>query len=132
MWDELKRHERFVGEFLVEASPSDLAAVRDHHHRRVRDFQHERLIHLLVTLFVALFELLAMGWLLHEPSVAAAQLAGLLLVLTAAYLLHYFRLENGVQRLYLLSRQLDERAAGRALGAPDRHAAPSLDLRAPR
>jgi membrane-bound metal-dependent hydrolase YbcI (DUF457 family) len=124
MWEELKRHERFVGGFLAEDNPPGLAAVREHHHRRVRDFQHERLVHLLVTLFVALFELLAMGWLLHEPSVAAALLAGLLLVLTAAYLLHYFRLENGVQRLYHLSRQLDERAAGRALGAPVRPAAP--------
>jgi membrane-bound metal-dependent hydrolase YbcI (DUF457 family) len=118
MWKELKRHERFVGGVLAEASPAGLAAIRDHHDRRVRDFQHERLIHLLVTLFVALFALLAVGWFLHQPSTAAAALAVLLLVLTAAYLLHYFRLENGVQRLYRLSRQLDERLAGRALGEP--------------
>jgi membrane-bound metal-dependent hydrolase YbcI (DUF457 family) len=116
MWEELKRHERFMTGFLSEASPVGLAAVRDHHQRRLHDFQHERLIHLLVTLFVALFSLLAVGWLLVQPSTGAALLAGLLLALTAAYLVHYFRLENGVQRLYRLSRQLDERVAGRALG----------------
>jgi membrane-bound metal-dependent hydrolase YbcI (DUF457 family) len=118
MWEALKSHERFIGGVLGEASPAALAAVREHHDRRVRDFQHERLIHLLVTLFVALFALLAVAWLLHDPSGGAAALAALLLGLTAAYLLHYFRLENGVQRLYGLSRQLDERLAGRPLGEP--------------
>ena len=33
----------------------------------------------------------------------------LLLVLLCAYLVHYFRLENGVQRWYHLANQLDER-----------------------
>jgi len=118
MWEELKRHERFVRGILAQAGTDGLAAVREHHDRRVRDFQHERLIHLLVTLFVALFALLAIGWGLHQPSLGAAALAALLLALTAAYVLHYFRLENGVQRLYGLSRELDERIAGRALTEP--------------
>jgi membrane-bound metal-dependent hydrolase YbcI (DUF457 family) len=118
MWAALKAHERFIAGVLSEPEPVGLAEIRDHHQRRLRDFQHERLIHLLVTLFVALFALLAVGWLLLQPSTGAALLAGLLLALTAAYLLHYFRLENGVQRLYRLSRLLDERLAGRALGEP--------------
>ncbi|HSN15310.1 MAG TPA: hypothetical protein VLT61_11800 [Anaeromyxobacteraceae bacterium] len=118
MWEELRRHERFVLGVLSEPAPSGLAAVRDHHDRRVRDFQHERLIHLLVTLFVALFALLAVGGLLLAPSRAMGALAALLLGLTAAYILHYFRLENGVQRLYKLSLRLDERLAGRPLSEP--------------
>ena len=118
MWEELKRHERFVLAVLAQPGADGLAAVRDHHDRRVRDFQHERLIHLLVTLFVALFALLAIGWSLHQPSLAAAALAALLLALTAGYVLHYYRLENGVQRLYELSQRLDERLAGRPLAEP--------------
>jgi hypothetical protein len=118
MWEELKRHERFIREWLAQPSGEGLAGVREHHDRRVRDFQHERLIHLLVTLFVALFAILATGWALTRPSVAAFLLSALLLGLTAAYLLHYFRLENGVQRLYGLSLRLDERAAGRPLSGP--------------
>jgi len=120
MWEELKRHERFVLAVLAQPGTEGLAAVRDHHDRRVRDFQHERLIHLLVTLFVALFAILAIGWLLLQPSLAAGALAALLLALTAGYLLHYYRLENGVQRLYGLSLRLDERLAGRALSEPAR------------
>jgi hypothetical protein len=118
MWEELKRHERFVRGILAANEPAGLAAVRAHHDRRVQEFQHERLIHLLVMLFVALFALLAVGGFMHQPSIGAAALAALLLILTAAYLLHYFRLENGVQRLYGLSRQLDERIAGMTLGEP--------------
>jgi membrane-bound metal-dependent hydrolase YbcI (DUF457 family) len=119
MVDELRRHERFVAAVLAGPEATGLAEVRDHHRRRLLDFQHERLVHLLVTLFVALFALLALGWLLHQPSAGAAALAALLLLLAAAYVLHYFRLENGVQRLYRLSRRLDERLAGRSLGEPE-------------
>ena len=118
MWDELKRHERFVRGVLAQPGAEGLAAVREHHDRRVRDFQHERLIHLLVTLFVALFALLSIGGFLLLPSLATGALAALLLALTSGYLLHYYRLENGVQRLYGLSVQLDERLAGRALQEP--------------
>lgn len=118
MWEELKRHDRFVREALAQPGGEGLAALRDFHYRRVADFQHERLIHLLVTLFVALFALLAIGLQIFHPSRATIALALLLLALTGAYLFHYFRLENGVQRLYPLSRALDERLAGRALGEP--------------
>lgn len=118
MWGELKNHERFVLAVLAQPGGEGLAAVRDHHDRRVRDFQHERLIHLLVTLFVALFALLAIGWFLVQPSAGAGALAALLLALTAGYLVHYYRLENGVQRLYGLSLRLDERLAGRPLAGP--------------
>ena len=118
MWGELKRHEQFVLAALAQPGADGLAALRDRHDRRVRDFQHERLIHLLVTLFVALFTLLAIGWWLLVPSLPAGALAALLLALTAGYLVHYYRLENGVQRLYGLSLRLDERLAGRALSEP--------------
>lgn len=127
MWDELKRHERFVRRVLEDGRQEGLGDVRDHHLRRVADFQHERLIHLLVTLFVALFALLTVGWALVEPSAAAMALAALLLGLTAAYLVHYFRLENGVQRLYRLTVRLDERIAGHPLSLPPAEGDPDPD-----
>lgn len=118
MWEELRRHERFIRRVLEDGQRDGLGEVRAHHERRVRDFQHERLVHLLVTLFVALFALLAVGWTLVEPSAAALALSALLLGLTGAYLVHYYRLENGVQRLYRLTLRLDERLAGRPLSLP--------------
>jgi hypothetical protein len=119
VWEELKRHEKFLLAALGEGDRAALELLRASHLRRLHDFQHERLIHLLVTLFVALFSMLAIGWFLHAPSIAGMALSALLLALTTAYLLHYFRLENGVQRLEALSLRLDEAIAGRPLGAPD-------------
>ncbi len=50
----------------------------------------------------------------------AAALAVIFLGMTAAYLVHYFRLENGVQRWYGIARELDERVSGESLGpTPD-------------
>lgn len=118
MMKELLRHERFVLALLAAGPVEGLEAVRAHHDRRVRDFQHERLIHLIVTMSTALFLLLAVGFTLARPSMGTAAVSAILAVLTAAYMVHYFRLENGVQRLYRLSRLLDERAAGRPLADP--------------
>jgi hypothetical protein len=113
MWQYLKEHERVIRAAL-EASPSSggLAALRQTHARRLAFFQHERLIHLLVTLFVALFFLLVLGFAMVRPTLPAGALVVTLLCLTVAYLLHYYRLENGVQRLYELSDRLEERIAG--------------------
>lgn len=65
---------------------------------KIKFFQHERFIHLLVTLFYTLFVLFFLvttfffiGFLL---------VFYILLIFLLFYVLHYFRLENGVQYLY--------------------------------
>ena len=75
----------------------------------LRDFQHERAIHLAITLFFAALTLLVLGvttwalavtdyfWMGLWPMVAAS---GLLIIVTAFYISHYYFLENHVQRLY--------------------------------
>lgn len=67
---------------------------------KISFFQHERLIHLLVTLFFALFALtfLAMGMI----SYIFLPIFFILLVFLIFYILHYFFLENHVQYLYRL------------------------------
>lgn len=81
-----------------------------YHTERVHDFQHERLIHLLVTLF---FGLLFLGsfvaWLsmpMPELFWPLTLLMLILLVLELAYIRHYYQLENGVQLLYELTEKL--------------------------
>ena len=61
-------------------------------------FQHERLIHLLVTLFYAVIFLIFMG--LCYIHYIFFPVAGILLIFLICYVLHYFHLENGVQYLY--------------------------------
>lgn len=87
-----------------------------YHVDRVRDFQHERLIHLLVTFFFSLLLILAIIGLLWTGSasinsgIVLTYLfagAGLILFITVLlYVRHYYQLENGVQKLYPLTERL--------------------------
>ena len=62
-------------------------------------FQHERLIHLIVTITFALLTMMSvMGSLALVPGLLL--LTVLLVVLLAPYIRHYYILENGVQKLY--------------------------------
>ena len=110
MWRYLCLHEAFMRAALdAKLAPEILAELASFHQRQLRDMQHERLIHLIVMLFVGLFFLLSIGMLLFYAALPVMAFSTLLLLLLSAYLIHYFRLENGVQRWYHIANQLDER-----------------------
>lgn len=69
-------------------------------------FQHERLIHLLVTLLFASMTLLSFFVFLITDYLPVTALFALFLVLLIPYIFHYYHLENGVQKLYDLYDQL--------------------------
>lgn len=70
-------------------------------------FQHERLVHLIITLAFAVM-LIASFLLPLELAYIIIRLA--LLALTAAYVAHYYFLENSVQELYRLYDALRDRS----------------------
>jgi|SRR6516165_3109684 hypothetical protein len=110
MFRYLQLHEQFVIAALAgERGLISLSELKTFHEKQIRYMQHERLIHLIVTLFVATFLLLSIGFAVIHPSWPAFAMAALLLGLFSVYLIHYYRLENGVQRWYHLSNQIDER-----------------------
>ena len=129
MWDYMKRHETFVRRVLAEEAGTNWGELREWHETQIRRMQHERLIHLIVTMFCATFLLLAIGYTGSRPSIAGALLAGLLLILVAAYLVHYFRLENGVQRWYHLANRIDEKIGGQWARYESGRVASSFDPR---
>ena len=109
----LKRHEAFIRQQL--ASPgagTDWPGLARFHRTQIGYLQHERLIHLLVTLFFGLCALLLFLFFLLHPQAVANILILLVLALLIPYLVHYFRLENGVQRWYHLANELERRAGG--------------------
>lgn len=63
-------------------------------------FQHERLVHLIVTVTFALLTMLAILGVMLEPQPVLFILILLLVVLLIPYIRHYYILENGVQKLY--------------------------------
>lgn len=63
-------------------------------------FQHERLIHLMVTLAFAIFAVAGVLVINLFPQLWAFALEALFVVLLVPYVKHYYLLENGVQKLY--------------------------------
>lgn len=67
---------------------------------KIKFFQHERLIHLIVTFFVGISCILFMLGYLCLDKFELLLLFMLTLMLFIPYIFHYYYLENGVQKLY--------------------------------
>ena len=75
---------------------------------KISMFQHERLIHLLVTLFYALIFIIFMSLgFIHYLFFA---IAFIVMVFLICYIIHYFSLENGVQYLYKQYDKLNKKS----------------------
>ena len=113
---QITEHYQIVIKRLETAkSKTDLAELAHYHRTRVQEFQHERLIHLLVTFFFAGLFLASLAAFLATTAMGPAMncllglLALILFVLELAYIRHYYQLENGVQRLYELTVAIEEK-----------------------
>lgn len=111
MYKAILVHKEYIESRL--AKPLKLAereVLYKYHIDRVRDFQHERLIHLLVTLFFGFLLLISLAAFLlvtiNELCLTLGILTVILFILELAYIRHYYRLENGVQSLYKLTEKL--------------------------
>lgn len=70
------------------------------HLTQISFFQHERLVHLIVTIVFALLEMMSFLACLFVFSPGLVVLTLLILVLLIPYIRHYYILENGVQKMY--------------------------------
>ena len=101
-----------AGDVANGTTSCDLKKYRKYLLTQIEFFQHERLIHLLVTLAFAIFEVLcvvaiSLSYTLGSSGccdlggpIGLAVLAIMILVLLVPYVRHYYILENGVQKLY--------------------------------
>lgn len=86
-------------------------------------FQHERLIHLIVTVTFALLEMLAIVLSVISDSLFTLVLPVVILILLVPYIRHYYILENEVQKMYVQydrMRRLQQTAAGSNIEKPER------------
>jgi len=89
--------EQFISELLI----------------RIGFYQHERLIHLIVTMTFAVMTVLSFCILMMTQSMFALILSCLFLVLVSPYIAHYYFLENSVQKLYRLYYKALEIVSGK-------------------
>lgn len=71
-------------------------------------FQHERLVHLIVTITFAVLTMMSVLAALALVQPGLFLLTVLLVVLLVPYIRHYYILENGVQKLYAYYDKLAE------------------------
>lgn len=101
----------------LEALLADPAGVTDpeglqkRHLQMIAFMQHERLIHFLVTMLFALGFFLVLGFFLMTERIMLGVLLILILALLIPYIMHYYFLENSVQKMYKLYDELTRRCA---------------------
>ena len=103
--------EGFINERLESASDEVIDHVLSEFDMKIAEFQHERLIHLIITLFFGLFTLMqfAMIFFIQDNYYifwAVLLMAFIFFVLLFAYICHYYFLENSVQKMYKLRDQI--------------------------
>lgn len=110
MYKRLKNYTASVERLLLEAG-EDVSWEREMQNLLVQIgfFQHERLIHLLVTLTFALMVLASALVTILTADMVSCVLMGLFTVLLVPSVVHYYHLENGTQRLYGLFDRMAER-----------------------
>lgn len=103
--DYLQYMEAMKIEELSEEERKDMAAKML---VQIQFFQHERLIHLIVTVTFALLTVLSIFTFLALAQIGLLVLSALLIILLVPYIRHYYILENGVQKLYTYYDKLVE------------------------
>lgn len=86
--------------FSIEHENEELMKMRAELLQRIAFYQHERLVHLLVTLFFAVFFLISLALMLTIGGWGLITLTILFLGLLVPYIKHYYFLENSVQKMY--------------------------------
>ena len=97
--------QKYIDEQMKNAPEDKTRDVLAEFETKISYFQHERLIHLMVTLAFAAFLLFSIFCLFVLP--VEFLVAGILLTLiffglTIGYVMHYYFLENSVQKMYLM------------------------------
>lgn len=106
MKERIMNYLQYIDHILEENdTDTDYEKLIQEHLIQIGFFMHERLIHLIVTVIFAICTLMSAFNFLQFNTIGLLLLTLLLLVLLIPYVAHYYRLENGVQKMY---RQYDE------------------------
>ena len=90
---------------LLQQEEADWEKIMEEHLIQIGFFQHERLVHLIVTVTFAILEMMALSLTILAFTPALALLTVLVMMLLIPYIRHYYILENETQKMY---KQYDE------------------------
>ena len=108
MKKRILHYRKNIDAILSGIGEYDWETLRANHLVQISFFQHERLIHLIVTALFALIESIAAAITALAFSPAMFALCILVLALLIPYVGHYYLLENEVQKLYAQYDQIEQ------------------------
>ena len=103
-----REHEQYI-ENQAAVNDCDFEELLKWHEQKLVWLAHERLIHLLVTILTAIIFLFLIGLEAYTQSELVFPFLAVTFCMLAAYLIHYFRLENHVQHWYKIAEELHEK-----------------------
>ena len=92
-------YRKCIDELLLKPE-ADWQKIMEEHLVQIGFFQHERFIHLIVTVLFAIMECFALGMTTAFFQIPWFLLTVIILVLLIPYVRHYYILENEVQKMY--------------------------------
>jgi hypothetical protein len=102
MYRYLKDHESYIMNLLASEKELEWGSIAAYHKTQIHFLQQERLAHLVVTCVFGILLFLSSITTAFVPIPALYGLDLILGVTLVFYIVHYYRLENGVQRWYRL------------------------------
>ena len=93
---------KYLKEYIKELENNPSKKVIDNMYNKITFFEHERLIHLIVTMFFVLFSLIFTFMCFYTKVDYFIIITLILYVIDIFYIFHYYFLENSVQKLYKL------------------------------
>ncbi|PKM95363.1 MAG: hypothetical protein CVU84_06700 [Firmicutes bacterium HGW-Firmicutes-1] len=102
----MREHESYLLDAMKQNDK--LVYLLEYHNRQIKWLQHERIVHLLVMIFTALLFVFSFVGMILMTNLFTLLLVLLLGVLTVTYIIHYYVLENTVQRWYKISNSLNQ------------------------
>ena len=105
MLDKVKEAE----DFLKNGKEEETEAFLNYMTRWIGYFQHERFVHLIVTMFFALFSLMMLFSFMYFEELMLGLLFVIFGITTCFYIKHYYLLENKTQYLYTLYDRISQK-----------------------
>lgn len=97
----LKDYILYINEKLKKCTdPLEIDEIMAEHKDKIQFMQHERIVHFLVTMMFAIILVIFIFAQLVVENIGLTILIILIMVLVAAYIKHYYFLENTVQNMY--------------------------------
>ena len=104
----MKEHIDKIDRIIKENSKKNIDEIIEDHLIKIQFYQHERLVHFLVTMLFAVLFLMTFLYSLNNASLGIILLVLMFFVLLVPYIFHYYNLENSVQYMYVQYEKLKE------------------------